>query len=205
MKPIPIRFVRNMLYKSGSKKGKSYGERWLYECGYCGNTFEAYIYHVKRGKIKSCKCYQNSVRKKNATTHGMSRTPEYRSWESMLARCYNKNQKGYERWGGRGIKVCQRWRESFENFYEDMGPKPTKKHTIERINNDKDYTKTNCKWATYEEQANNKSNTIYVCYKGEERTLTEWSNITGIKYGTLYRRLKIKEWSIEKTLTKPTS
>lgn len=85
-------------------------------------------------------------------THGMSNTPEYKAWFEMKRRCYNKNRKGYKNYGGRGIKVCDRWLESFENFYEDMGDRPSPNHSLDRIDVNGNYEPSNCKWSDRTEQ-----------------------------------------------------
>jgi hypothetical protein len=92
----------------------------------------------------------------NVVTHGKSHTRTYGAWQSMKSRCLNPNHKRFNDWGGRGIKICKRWQDSFENFLEDMGEKPTKDHSLERINNDKGYSPDNCKWATKLEQSQNR-------------------------------------------------
>ena len=111
---------------------------------------------LKNDLTKSCGCLVKKLGRKRCTTHGKSQTPEWRVWHNMNQRCYNKNNPGYKYYGGRGIKVCKRWRESFENFLKDMDKRPSPELTIERINNDKGYRESNCKWATRKEQNNNR-------------------------------------------------
>jgi len=126
----------------------------------------------------------------NRTTHGMNKTPEHRVWCKIKHRCYNKNNQGYKNYGGRGIRVCKRWLESFEAFYEDMGDKPSDKHSIDRIDNDGDYTPDNCRWATKMEQMQNTRVAIKVKWKGEPLTLRQLSEKTGIKLRTLRDRYR---------------
>lgn len=92
--------------------------------------------------------------------HGMSYTPEYRAWSNMLGRCYRITHRRFRDYGGRGIKVCEQWRKEFTNFYEDMGKRPSIKHSLERVDNEKGYEPSNCRWATYEEQNRNRRNVI---------------------------------------------
>jgi hypothetical protein len=123
-----------------------------------------------------------------AKTHGRSRTTEYRSWASMIVRCENRDGHAYDRYGGRGVRVCRRWRMSFESFLKDMGPKPPG-YSLERRNNNGSYTPKNCYWASRMEQQRNRRGNRYVKYRGRRMCLAEVVAITGIKYTTLHARM----------------
>lgn len=133
------------------------------------------------------------IRKREARwkTHGMSHTSTYRIWSLMLHRCLNSNDKRWHRYGGRGICVCERGLK-FENFLADMGVVP-EGLTLERNNNDGNYEPDNCRWATKREQNNNRVDVLHIEFEGETHTLVGWADKTGIKYGTLYKRLKVKK------------
>jgi len=110
---------------------------------------------TKKNGTKSCGCLIRERTIEIKTTHGKTKTPEYRAWAAFLNRCYNKNNKNYDRYGKKGIKVCDRWKDSFLNFLEDMGNRPSSKHTVDRKNPYGDYTPENCRWATLLQQSHN--------------------------------------------------
>lgn len=119
----------------------------------------------------------------------------------MLDRCYNEGNEHYQRYGGRGITVCPEWKESFAAFYQDMWARPSKEHSLDRINNDYGYSKANCRWATWEEQAANRSNNFYCEYQGQKRLLKDICAEVGVEYYRTYIRLQ-SGWSLEEALAK---
>lgn len=136
------------------------------------------------------------------TTHGMSKDITYSSWHSMKDRCNNSNHDAYYRYGGYGILICQLWNYSFEDFLKDMGRRPSKNHSIERIDNSIGYYPKNCRWATREEQENNKNSNRRIIFNGCDLTLSQWAKKIGLSKNCLFQRLK-RGWSEEDTLTKP--
>ena len=134
--------------------------------------------------------------------HGMYGTPEYSSWESMRTRCLNKNHVRYKDYGGRGIKICEQWLDSFKTFYEDMGPRPSLKHSIDRIDNNGNYEPLNCKWSTNKQQYRNRRSNRIIKYKNQEKTITEWAEELNLSCVAIRLRIK-KGWSIKDALEKP--
>lgn len=141
------------------------------------------------------------MRKKYFDEYGCS-SKLYYSWKHMKERCYNPTCRDYRHWGGRGITVCDAWKNDFLAFKEWALANGYKEGlTIDRIDNDGNYEPSNCRWATRAEQSNNRSCLHYLTYQGETKTISEWSRITGIKITTLYMRLNTYGWSVEKALT----
>jgi hypothetical protein len=136
---------------------------------------------------------------KGPRTHGMSHTAEFACWWSMRQRCENPKVQGYPFYGARGIKVCDRWKD-FAAFLEDMGVKPTHKHSIDRIDSDGHYEPANCRWATWDQQANNKRNTVWVDYEGQRMSLKQAAEKAGIAYNTVRFRIKQGQ-SVEQALS----
>jgi hypothetical protein len=134
-------------------------------------------------------------------THGKSRTPAWRSYHAMMTRCYNERQRTYQQYGGRGITVCDRWRAGFEFFYADMGDRPDGM-TLDRLDVNAGYSPSNCRWATDDEQVNNKQDSVILEWQGERLNVAQWSAKTGISRGAIETRIKLG-WDIEKTLTIP--
>lgn len=150
---------------------------------------------IRKSRItKNTKCWNCTF-----TKHGMSRSGTYNSWHCMKLRCYSKGGS-FSRYGAKGIKVCDRWLK-FENFLEDMGERP-KGMTIDRIDNDSDYTSENCRWATLFQQQANKRKTIWLTYKDKTYTVSQWAYLCGCPYKRFWRRLK-DGWTLEQALFTP--
>lgn len=134
--------------------------------------------------------------------HGMKNTREYKAWILMKARCYNENNNSFQHYGAKGIQVCTRWKNSFENFYKDMGDKPTPKHSLGRKDNNKNYSASNCAWETLIEQANNKSNNRMITYKRRKQSLATWCRELNIPYGRTKDRLNRYGWCVKDAFEK---
>lgn len=169
----------------------------------CGKTKHVFQGNLRRGFTVSCGCLHSEELKKRSTTHGLTQSKTYSAWTDMKTRCLNPNHIGYLDYGGRGITVCDRWLESFENFLADMGEIPFKGAQLDRIKNSEGYSPDNCKWSTRSENARNKRSSVFLTFEGRTLTVVEWSEVTGIKKSILYNRLYL-HWTTERLLTQPT-
>lgn len=171
----------------------------IFECE-CGSRITARTSNVKNGNTNSCGCYSYTLIGALNRIHGMTGTPEYSTWKNMVNRCTNIKDRRYKDYGGRGITICAGWLRSFEVFYADMGDKPDTM-TIDRKDNDKGYSKENCRWATRSQQARNTRNSTYITLNGKTQTIGDWADAIGIKYHTLYQRLNKLGWTVERALS----
>lgn len=208
MKPIDIsglRFDRLVAVKSTDVR---VAKKVMWECICdCGNTTLANVCQLQQGLRTSCGCAKkagNQIYKK-PSQHGHfvgdKPTATYRIWTGMRTRCNNPRMPSWPHYGGRGIKVCERWKK-FENFLADMGEKPDGK-SLDRINNDGDYCPENCRWATDIEQHRNRSDNVFWTHNGATRTISEWAEVVGLNRHTLADRVRKSGWSIEQALTTP--
>lgn len=188
-----IMFIKELPEKISSiKRGTVKYRVGVFKC-FCGKEFERDITSVKRqigtARIVSCGCGKGVLSKRHGySSRGGGKRLEYRIWCAMKARCNNPNSDRYHRYGGRGIKVCERWNK-FENFIEDMKDAPSNRHSIDRINNEGNYEPSNCKWSTNTEQVNNTCRNVFIEFNGERLTLAQWARKTGIPWYRLRFRL----------------
>lgn len=205
---------RKLIDLSGQKFGRllvleraeNHGRETYWKCRCdCGNIKEINGAKLKNGHTKSCGCLSKETTSEMFKTHGMSNTRLYRIYKKMYRRCYKLKTKWFENYGGRGITICQEWigEQGFENFAEwSMKNGYADNLSIDRKDNDKGYSPDNCRWASAKEQANNTRSTVFLTYKGETKSASEWSEITGIRQDTLTMR-KRNGWSDEECIEIP--
>ena len=174
-------------------------------CVVCGASLTG-----RRSDARVCgsRCYTRHrdkpqrVYQQHGESRGYRRSAEFRIWAQMVRRCHSPNAARYADYGGRGIEVCSRWRESVLHFIEDMGRRPGPGYTLERIDNDGCYEPGNCRWATRTEQARNKRSNRQLTFRGQTQPISAWAEETGIDNAAIRRRLEIG-WSISDALTQP--
>lgn len=188
-------------------KDKQYKARVLIEC-VCGKRKILDRYKVLSEQTVSCGCKKSELISLSKTTHGLSDTRIYKIWVSMHLRCEKNYANNYERYGGRGIKVCKEWY-NFNNFFNDMSKsyiKHTKEYgekntSIDRIDNNKGYSKNNCKWETVKNQARNRRSNRLFTYNGKTQCLTDWCIELNLKYEKIIQRINKLNWPFEKAIT----
>ena len=170
------------------------------QCGEIGKYHHSKLLNGDQSQCRDCR-YRRVA--ESRTTHQKSLSTEYSTWNSMHTRCTNPRNKSYADYGGRGISVCERWR-SFENFLADMGPRPSREHSIDRIDNNGNYCPENCRWSTRQEQCKNRRSTVFVFAFGETKTVTEWSmdGRCAVSRLCLGERIR-KGWNAEVSITTP--
>ena len=167
---------------------------WVCHCD-CGKEVRVRYGNLKSGNTQSCGClFLDRV-----TIHGESQTREYHIWRGILGRCFDERHHSFSGYGGRGITVCKRWL-VYANFLADMGRAPSSEHSIDRKDNNRLYSKNNCRWATRSEQMANTRTNRWVTFNGETRTLTQWAVFTGLRKSTIRERLQ-RGWPVARVLT----
>lgn len=198
---VAIEPVEDYITPRGKRRAK-----WLCQCD-CGNQVAVEITNFLRGNSKSCGCLNDELRRERSVVHGGRYDPLYRIWTDMKTRCLNKNCPDYKNYGGRGVTICDEWVNSYDCFrgwalkngYREI--EDSYNCSIDRIDVNGNYTPENCRFATAKQQANNRRNTLFVTAFGERHSLSEWADITGIKYHTLFARIGRLHWEPERALS----
>lgn len=188
-----MKFGRLTAIKKVGMKGNGRGSKaiWLCKCD-CGNEKEVLRNSLVSGTTKSCGCLEREVKATMHLTHGMAKSRIWNIWVGMRDRCSREHNKNYEKYGGRGIRVCPEWEKSFQSFYDwSIKNGYSEKLTIDRINNDGDYEPSNCRWATRKEQTRNRSITVKI-------SLAKIAEIEGITYQEAYKKYVLCEKPEEK-------
>jgi len=192
--------VINFSHKIFRSSRQGYYNFWECLCT-CGNKTIVLSENLKNGNTKSCGCQSSRLTfKDRITKHNQSNTKTYNSWRAMKDRCYSKNHIEYKRYGGKGITVCDRWINSYENFLKDMGEKPLGM-SLDRINSKKNYEPKNCKWSSIKEQQNNKSTNVFIKFNGQSLTISQWADKFNMPSSRLRARIK-RGWNFKDAITK---
>lgn len=184
-----------VLGRAGTKdNGKAV---WLCQCD-CGTIKRVLGKQLRNGRSRSCGCLQREITAAQSTkhghavglTHGKKRSAEYNVWAGIKRRCYNEKDGNYHNYGGRGITMCDRWFDSFSAFYEDVGPRPSKEHSLDRIENNGNYEPGNVRWCRKDDQMRNQRTNRWIEYNGERRILTDWAIYLGVSIAKFKGPLK---------------
>ena len=189
-----------VISREGSDKHKK--ATWRCRCE-CGGEIVCNTGALMSGNTQSCGCLNRNVSGARFRTHGGSKSPEYNNWMAMKARCYNSENQDYALYGGRGITVCDRWRNSFENFLSDMGPRPFSRATVERKNTNGNYEPGNCVWASQKSQTRNMRTNHLLTIDGVTKTIVEWSEVSGTSARKIRQRVAMHGWSPKDAVFSP--
>jgi hypothetical protein len=187
--------IGKLIVLSREQKGKIY--HCVCECGIAVTHWGS---SLTAGKNRPCPCFVSPT--KGNIKHLKGKTSEYKAWAEMKQRCYNKNNARYPWYGARGILVCDKWLNSFEAFFADMGIKPSKKHSLDRIDNNRNYEPSNCRWSNDKTQTNNTRRNVKITHNGETKTLAQWAELYNVGYHRLRDRLS-RNWPFEKAVLYP--
>lgn len=181
--------------------GKYRKHYYLCECT-CGATVKVVKHQLTRGLTKSCGCLFTEKLIERNTKHGLTKHPLHGLWQGMISRCTIPSASGYHNYGGRGIKVCAEWRTDFSRFLADVGERPNPTYTLDRIDNNGDYSPENCRWASPREQAASCRRACLLCLEGVTAHLAAWARAADLPSQVVSGRLR-RGWSIERALTQP--
>jgi len=189
-----------LVIREVGRKGKGLKRYFKMKCD-CGSVLEVSMHSLRDGSSKSCGCLQRDTATKLVDGKRSSDHPLYKTWIGMRERCFSEKCKDYPHYGGRGISICSRWTKSFQHFAEDMGSRPDG-YSLDRIDNDGDYSPENCRWASRVSQQRNRWDNRYLTAFGKTLLLIEWAEKYGISDGTIYSRLSLG-WSAEDAVSLP--
>lgn len=193
-------FGRLTVIEKATKRCNGQSAMWICKCD-CGNTIVVRSGDLRSGKTKSCGCLRKEITSAKRKTHGKSNSRLFSIWCAVKKRCMCETDKQYKDYGGRGITICDEWKDDFQTFYDWAVSNGYEEHlTIDRIDVNGNYEPFNCKWSTEKEQSNNKRNNRLLTFNGKTQTLKQWSDETGIQPETIHYRLK-RGWDLERALT----
>lgn len=195
-----LKFGR-LLVVGYSGKFASGGTKWECDCD-CGNKTYVTGSSLRSGATRSCGCLNRGVSVGLLASRRSQKHPLRQVWSDIIKRTTIESATGYENYGGRGITICDRWLNSFKAFLDDMGPRPSKDHSVDRINNSLGYSPENCRWATRKQQSNNRRTNKVFTINGVSRTVAEWADATGINRNTMYYRFR-SGWDPADAITLP--
>jgi hypothetical protein len=189
----------------GDAPTKSNRRHCIFLCD-CGNTTISALYDVRNGHTRSCGCYHNEIRRKIRLTHGATAdrksTPEYRAWKAMKGRCFDPNNISYKNYGARGVTVCDQWLNDYPAFLKEIGRRPSKNHSVDRINNNGNYEPGNVRWATRKEQRRNSDRIHPVTINGITKIICDWAAVSGVPEESISARIR-HGWEYERAVFYP--